>query len=373
MLAGMPLAATLGAEPFVHPMVTGFSMSLNGNAITVSNALHERLEAIDPDGLNKRPVTAHALRHIIAENRAAGRQPLRFAMVFPYSSHNYLLRYWLASAGIDPDRDVKITVVPPPQMVAHLRDGQIDGYCVGEPWNTRAIEDDIGRVLISSYEIWNNHPEKVFGVTRAWAEQHPNTHRAILMALIEAAIWLDERANRERAVSILARPKYVATAESSLRAGLLGHFRFNHGGVGIAMPDFHVFHRYAANFPWLSHADWIITQMLRWGQLESPLDIERAAASVYRPDLYREAAAALDLPCPPCDHKPEGVHEQPWLLATAADSFAMGPDLFFDGGLFDAAEQDLSRYRRSNRPAADQEPYLTQPSGRSVKSESSRS
>jgi len=347
MLAGMPLAATLGAESFVQAMVTGFSMSLNGNAITVSHALYERMRSAEPQSPNEIPLGASGLRKVIEEGKARGSEPLRFAMVFPSSTHNYLLRYWLASAGIDPDRDVELSVIPPPQMVAHLREGLIDGYCVGEPWNTLAVEEGIGRVLISSYEIWNNHPEKVFGVTREWAEAHPNTHRAILMALIEAAIWLDEPGNREQAAALLARPAYVNIRESSLRAGLLGQFRYHRGDAGRALPDFHVFHRYAASFPWVSHAEWIISQMLRWGQLKPPLDIKRAAASVYRPDLYREAAAALNLHCPPSDQKPEGWHDQPWLLATATDSFTMGPDRFFDGGTFDPTEQGLFPSRLS--------------------------
>lgn len=348
MLAGMPLAATLGAESFVQPMVTAFTMSLNGNAITVSKTLHERMGQADPQAMEQMPLGARALRKLIEECKSQGERPLRFAMVFPSSSHNYLLRYWLASAGIDPDRDVVISVIPPPQMVAHLRAGLIDGYCVGEPWNTLAVEEGIGRVLISSYEIWNNHPEKVFAVTRAWAEAHPNTHRAILMALIQAAIWLDAPGNREQAARLLARPEYVNAAESSLRAGILGRFRYHRDDVEKSMPDFHVFHRYAANFPWISHAEWIICQMLRWGQLAGPIDVKRAAAGVYRPDLYRQAAAALGLSCPPADQKPEGWHDQPWLLATPTDSFTMGPDRFFDGATFDSAEHRFFSHRRTS-------------------------
>jgi ABC-type nitrate/sulfonate/bicarbonate transport system substrate-binding protein len=352
MLAGMPLATTLGAESFMQPMVTGYTMSLNGNAITVSTALYERMRRADPQAMDATPLGADALRRLIEEGKVRGEHPPRFAMVFPSSTHNYLLRYWLASAGIDPDRDVTLSVIPPPQMVAHLREGLIDGYCVGEPWNTLAIEEGIGRVLISSYEIWNNHPEKVFGVTRAWAETHPNTHRAILMALIEAAIWLDVPSNREQAARLLARPEYVDTAESSLRAGLLGQFRYHRDDEVKSMPDFHVFHRYAANFPWISHAEWIISQMLRWGQLTGPIDVRHAAASVYRPDLYRQAAGALGLSCPPADQKPEGCHDQSWLLATATESFTMGPDRFFDGATFDSAEQRFFHNRRHGPRAA---------------------
>jgi nitrate/nitrite transport system substrate-binding protein len=259
-------------------------------------------------------------------------------MVFPSSSHNYLLRYWLASADIDPDRDIRLSVVPPPLMADCLRHGLIDGYCVGEPWNARAVEQGIGQVLIASGEIWNNHPEKVFGVTREWAQTNPNTHQAILMALLLAAHWLDQPENRPEAVSILARPEYVDAPASALTAGLLGQFAFGLGEAPKTLPDFHVFHRYAANFPWVSHAEWIMAQMLRWGQLREPLDIKAAAASVYRPDIYRRAAAALGQSYPPFDRKPEGLHEQPWLLATQTDSFTLGADRFFDGRLFNSSD-----------------------------------
>lgn len=336
MLAGMPLAATWGAEAFRVPMVTGLSMSLNGNAITVSNRLYQRL--LETEGNAQAPMSALGLKQIVNADAAAGLPPLRLAMVFPSSSHNYLLRYWLASAGIDPDRDIRLTVVPPPLMADCLRNGEIDGYCVGEPWNARAVEDGIGRVLITSGEIWNNHPEKVFGVTREWAERHPSTHQAILRALLQAARWLDEPDNRPEAVTLLARPEYVDAPVSSLSAGLLGQFAYGAHQPPKALPDFHVFHRYAANFPWASHAEWLLLQMLRWGQLRGLADIKAAAASVYQPALCREAAAALGIACPPLDRKPEGLHQQPWLLATPTDSFTLGADQFFDGRIFDPSD-----------------------------------
>lgn len=339
MLAGMPLAASLGSEAFRIPMVTGFSLGLNGNAITVSKSLYRRL--LDTGIPLQSPATADALKTLVEDGKAKSRKPMRFAMVYPSSSHNYLLRYWLASAGIDPDRDIRLTVVPPPQMADCLRTGLVDGYCVGEPWNARAVEEDIGHVLIASSEIWNNHPEKVFGVTREWAATHPNTHQAILMALLLATRWLDQPENRQEAIELLARPDYVDASASTLAAGLLGQFPYGHGEASKALPDFHVFHRYAANFPWISHAEWILAQMLRWGQLRGPVDIKLAAASVYRPELYRQAASALGLSFPPFDRKQEGLHETPWLLATQTDSFMLGADRFFDGGVFDCSEHRL--------------------------------
>lgn len=332
MLAGMPLASSLGVEAPPQAMVTALSMSLNGGAITVSNALYRRLADIDPAAMARRPATAHSLARLIERDRALGRPLPRFATDDPASSQHYLLRYWLASAGIGPDRDLQLSVVPPSRMAEHLRDGLIDGFCAGEPWNTRAVEEGAGHALIASREIWNNHPEKVFGVTRAWAERYPHTHRALLMALMQAATWLDEPQNRAEAIRILSAPRYVHVAEHTLAAGLLDQFRYELNGIQSVEPDFHVFHRYSANFPWLSHAEWLIGQMLRWGQLRAPLDISRAAAQVYRPGLFREAAAGLNRPCPPGNHKREGTHDQPWLLATPTETFVMGADSFFDDG-----------------------------------------
>lgn len=335
MLAGMPIAASLGADAFQMPMVTAFSMSLNGNAITVAEPLYQRLREIAPGLCSRGPQDAAPLKRLIEQDKARGKPPMRFAMVFPCSSHNYLLRYWLAAAGIDPDHDVELCVIPPPQMVSQLRDGWIDGFCVGEPWNSVAVEEGVGSVLICSYDIWNNHPEKVLGVTRDFAERYPDTHLALLVALIQAARWLDDPAHREEAAALLARPEYLDLPEQTLQAGLCGRFRHRRDAETRPMPDFHVFHRYAANFPWVSHAQWLITQMLRWGQIQPPLDVQALAAEIYRPDIYRRAAAVLGLPCPPADGKPEGIHEQGWLLATHNASFDLGPDRFLDGAVFD--------------------------------------
>ena len=185
MLAPMVLAAgrdVSGAG--VRPLVTAFSLGLNGNAITVSRALHARMSEADPAAMAEQPCTARALRAVIAADRRAGRAPLTFATVFTFSAHDLQLRDWLCAVGIDPDRDVRLVVIPPPQMADHLEAGLIDGYCVGEPWNSQAVARGIGCIVISGYEFWNNAPEKVLGVTRDWAEAHPRTHLTLLMALL---------------------------------------------------------------------------------------------------------------------------------------------------------------------------------------------
>ncbi|HYG87755.1 MAG TPA: CmpA/NrtA family ABC transporter substrate-binding protein [Azospirillum sp.] len=335
MLAGMALAATAGVGAFDVPMVTACSLDLGGNAITVSENLWQRMAAADPDAMAERPLTARALKRVIEDDKAAGRPKLSFGIVFATASHNYQLRLWLASAGIDPDADVRLAVVPPPHMVAGLKDGALDGYCVGEPWNSQAVHEGLGRVLISAHELWNNGPEKVLGVTAAWAAAHPRTHRALVRALIQAARWLEEPGHRLEAAAILAGERYVGAPAEVLARALTGNLVYAAGEAPRAMPDFIVFHRYAATFPWRSHALWTLTQMVRWGQLPATADLEGIAAAVYRSDLYRLAARDLGEPVPLRDHKSEGAHEAPWLLATATAPIPMGPDLFFDRHVFE--------------------------------------
>ncbi len=337
MLAGMPIAASLGVGAVRKPTVTAFSMDLNGNAITVSNELYERMREADPEAMRERPVSARALKQVIDADQAAGRQPLTFAAVFPVSTHYYELAYWMASAGIDPVNDVRIIIIPPPQMVANLRARNVDGYCVGEPWNQRAVEAGIGRVIITNYEIWNNNPEKVFGLNEDWVERHPNTHQALVMALIETNRWMDRPENRMEVVETISRRSYVNAPEEVVRRSMTGTFQYAEDEEPVPMPDFNVFFHYAATFPWRSHAEWFITQMYRWGQIEQAVDIRREAARIYRSDLYREAAEALGIAYPLIDHKIEGENAAPWTLTEATRPIEMGPDRFFDGKVFDPA------------------------------------
>jgi nitrate/nitrite transport system substrate-binding protein len=335
MLAGMPIAATLGLSGCHKPAVTAFSMDLNGNGITVSTALYQRMQEADPAAMAQRPTTARALRKVIEEDKRAGRAPMTFAMVFPVSSHNYQIRYWMASGGIDPDTDVRLVVIPPPQMVANLQAKHIDGYCVGEPWNQLAVGMDIGRTIITGYELWNNSPEKVFGVNREWAERHPNTHRAAVRAMIEAAAWMDMPEHREEVVEIISRKNYVNAPFEVVASSMTGTWRYSKGEAPVQMPDFNVFHRYAANFPWRSHAVWFLSQMVRWGQIDRPVRFREVAEAVYLSDVFREAAGELGIPVPGDDYKTEGEHAAAWSLDVPSGTLRMGADGFFDGVRFD--------------------------------------
>jgi nitrate/nitrite transport system ATP-binding protein len=337
MLAAMPLASACSSTPGV-PMITSMSLDLNGNGITVSKELYRRMQETGEPALDTLAGSGRALKRVIEANRALGDKPLMFATVFPYSSHNYLLRYWLASAGIDPDKDIQLTVVPPPQMVNYLQAGVISGFCVGEPWNTMAVCNDLGHTLAASYDIWNNHPEKVFGVASYWAAANPNTHLAVLTALIKACQWIDDTQNRKEVCEILSQGRYVNAPQEILEKSMLGTFQFDKAQAPVERADFNVFSRYSANFPWRSHALWFLTQMTRWGQIHKPLDLRKVAERVYRPEFYRKAAQQLGIPLPLSDYKDEGLHAASWNRMGEEAALSMGADRFFDGKNFYAAD-----------------------------------
>jgi len=310
MLAGQPIGATIGFGTKAH-VITPFSMDLNGNGITVSNAVWDEMKKHIPKGTDGKlvhPIKADALKKVVDKYKTEGK-PFNMGMVFPLSTHNYELRYWLASGGIHPGfysptdssgqimGDVLISVTPPPQMPATMEAGTILGYCVGEPWNQAAVFKGIGVPVITDYEIWKNNPEKVFGMTADFAKKYPNTVLAMTKALIRAGIWLDENnnANRRKAVQILSKPEYVGADPEVIANSMTGTFEYEKGDKR-AVPDFNVFFRYFATYPYYSDAVWYLTQMRRWGQIPDVkpdswyADI---AKDVYRPDLYLAAAKVL--------------------------------------------------------------------------------
>ena len=312
MLAGQPLAATIGFGTKAH-IITPFSMDLNGNAITVSNDIWAQMKPyvpLQPDGKPVHPIKASSLKPVVDSYREQGK-PFNMGMVFPVSTHNYELRYWLAAGGIHPgyyapskgdisgqlNAEVLLSVTPPPQMPATMEAGTIFGYCVGEPWNQQAVFKGIGVPVITDYEIWKDNPEKVFGITKAFSEKYPNTTARMVKALIRAAAWLDanDNANRPEAVKILSQSNYVGADYDVIANSMTGTFEYEKGDKR-QVPDFNVFFRYNATYPYYSDAIWYLTQMRRWGQIDEfkadswYIDV---AKSVYRPDLY--AVAARDL------------------------------------------------------------------------------
>lgn len=310
MLAGQPIGSTIGFGTKAD-IVTAFSMDLNGNAITVSNDVWQQMKPQIPmkDGKPVHPIKADTLKPVIEKYKNAGK-PFNMAMVFPVSTHNYELRYWLAAGGIKPgyyappadtsgqiDAEAMLSVTPPPQMPATMDSGTIVGYCVGEPWNQQAVFKGIGVPVISDYEIWKNNPEKVFGVTKNWAEKNPNTHKAVIKALIRAAMWLDadNNKNRPEGVEMLSQKQYVGADYEVIANSMTGTFEYEKGDKRD-LPDFNVFFRHNATYPYYSDAIWYLTQMRRWGQInEQKPDswFMETAKQVYRPDIYMAAAKAL--------------------------------------------------------------------------------
>lgn len=312
MLAGQPIAATMGFGTKAH-IITPFSMYLNGNGITVSNDIWDQMKPNIPkmaDGRPVHPIKADALKPVVDKYKAEGK-PFNMGMVFPVSTHNYELRYWLAAGGIHPgyyaphkgdisgklQADALLSVTPPPQMPATLEAGTIYGYCVGEPWNQQAVFKGIGVPVITDYEIWKDNPEKVFGITAEFAEKYPITTIRLTRALIRAAMWLDanNNANRPAAVKILSQPNYVGADYDVIANSMTGTFEYEKGDKR-EVPDFNVFFRYNATYPYYSDAIWYLTQMRRWGQIaEDKPDswYKDLAKKVYRPDIYTKAAETL--------------------------------------------------------------------------------
>lgn len=282
MLAGQPIGATIGFGTKAE-IITAFSMDLNGNGITVSNNVWQEMKKNIPhkDGKPVHPIKADYLKPVVEKYKDEGK-PFKMGMVFPVSTHNYELRYWLAAGGIHPgyyaphkgdtsgtiSADALLSVTPPPQMPATMEAGTIDGYCVGEPWNQQAVFKGIGVPVITDYEIWKDNPEKVFGVSKEWADKNPNTHKAVVKALIRAAMWLDQGGleNRKEASKIMSRPEYVGADYEVIANSMTGTFEYEKGDKR-SLPDFNVFFRYNATYPYYSDAVWYLSQMRRWGQI----------------------------------------------------------------------------------------------------------
>lgn len=308
MLAGQPIAAGAGFGRQAE-LVTPFSMDLNGNGITVSNDVWSKMKPNVPKGADGKPVhpiKADALKPVITEYKNSGKA-FKMGMVFPVSTHNYEIRYWLAAAGIHPgmytadnvqgqiDAEVLLSVTPPPQMPATLEAGTIYGYCVGEPWNQQAVFKGIGVPVTTNYDIWKNNPEKVFVMTKKFVEDYPNTAVAVTKALIRAGKWLDEPSNRAEAVKILAMSQYVGAPEEVLANSMTGTFEFEKGDKRD-MPDFNVFYKYNATYPFYSDGIWFLTQMRRWGQIPEAKSADwypNTIKDIYRPDIWTKAAKLL--------------------------------------------------------------------------------
>jgi NitT/TauT family transport system ATP-binding protein len=317
MLGPMTVASTLGIGHVKVPLIAPMALGLGGNAITVSSQLWNEMTGEGAAPGCAPQVQVAALKRLVVAREAARLEPLTFGMVYPFSCHNYELRYWLAAGGIDPDGDVRLVVIPPPFLVDSMRAGQIDGFCVGEPWNSVAVHAAAGVIVTPTTAIWPDSPEKVLGCRLEWADQHPRQLAALQRALHHASVWCEQPENHAELATLLAQPRYVGAPAQLLRYALGNQLVLTPGGEPSPVESFYVPARQAATFPWVSHALWFYSQMVRWRQIDPSASYAAAARSTYRPDLYRTALASLVPDIPVADTKVEN---------------------FFDGGKFDPAE-----------------------------------
>jgi two-component system, oxyanion-binding sensor len=298
------------------------SLSLGGNTVTMNRhwtgLIEKHLGLGRPNSLDKARALAAAVK--------TSPEKLRFAVVHNYSTHNLLLRYWLAAGGLDPDRDVTFTVVPPAQTVEALEQGHISGFCAGAPWGAVAQERNAGRTVVTSHGIWRNGPEKALAVNEAWAADNSQTLHRAQRALLRAARHCDAPVNSRSLAQMLSRQEFVGIESSVLAASLPQPDAAGDADLDPAS----VFFRHAATFPWLSHAYWFLEQMARWDLIRPDVDLRRVAERVYRPDLYATAARSLGLPVPLQPAKAEG-HGGAWVCGAEPEAMAMLTDGFCDG------------------------------------------
>ena len=329
MLGPMAVASTLGVGHLKVPMAAPLSLGLGGNAITVSLRVWELMVA-EGATLSASPrALGEALRNVVRARERAQKQPFTFAMVYPFSSHNYELRYWLAASGIDPDRDVRLVVIPPPLLVDSMREGQIDGFCVGEPWNSLAVSVGVGCIALPTTAIWRLSPEKVLGCRLEWAQRHPDRLQALVRSIYKAALWCERPENHLELSRLLAEPRFVGAPAEILLRGLSNRLQLQPDGEAQQLPEFYLPASQAATFPWVSHALWFYSQMVRWGQVAYRQDHIAQVRATYRPDLYRVALGRMVENIPSVDTKIEGAGQY-------------GPDGFFDDERFDS--DDLPAY-----------------------------
>jgi two-component system, oxyanion-binding sensor len=289
LLAPVAIASSLGLGHIKVPIVAPFNLGLNGNAITVSPALHATIMA-EIDGNRFDPMaTALALARVVAWRRKKGAEPLTFGMTFPFSTHNYQLRFWMAAGGVDPDEDVRLVVLPPPFMADSVANGQIDGFCVGAPWNSIAVDRGVGQILHFVSDIFERAAEKVLAVRQGWSENTPEALGALVRAAQRAADFIEAPQNRNEVANILARPEYVGVDADLILRTLEGRLKISADGTVRESHRYLLVGREDASRPDPIQAAWLYGQMVRWGQAAMSLEALATAKAVFRPDLYNAA------------------------------------------------------------------------------------
>lgn len=317
----LAFAIELGLRGVSQKLIIPCNLSLGGNTVTLSRDLAAQVRSTaSRDGLTIAAALAQCLK---------GRtEPLPLGIVHAYSTHNLLLRYWLATAGLEAGRDVRLSVVPPARAVEALQSGQIAGFCAGAPWGEIAARAGAGTTVATSDHIWRNAPEKAFAVRARWAEENPDALKGAIRALVRAAQFCDAPENASYTGALLSRQKYLNVDSHAILSSL--------PGGAIRQDNLSRFWRHSATFPWHSHALWFLRQMARW-DLIGDVDAQGLAGRVYRPDIYRAAVMPLGISVPLVDSKPEGAHDASWQLEATPNPISMGPDRFCDGAVFEVS------------------------------------
>lgn len=296
LLAPVAIASSLGLGHVKVPIVAPFNLGLNGNAITVSPALHAALmEEIQGDRFDPM-ITALALARVVEKRRKQGAEPLTFGMTFPFSTHNYQLRFWMAAGGVDPDEDVRLVVLPPPYMVDSIRNGHVDAFCVGAPWNSIAVDLGIGHILHFVSDILVRAVEKVLAVRQDWSGKNPEVLAALVRAHIRAAEFIEQPENRAETARILAAPERIGVDAEVIQRTLDGRLKISPDGTSRESSRYLMIGREGAGRPEPAQAAWLYAQMVRWGQTPMSADALKTAMAVFRPELYDAAAGRAGKP-----------------------------------------------------------------------------
>ncbi len=298
LLAPVAIASSLGLGHVKVPIVAPFNLGLNGNAITVSPALHAAIMG-DLEGDPFDPMaTALALARVVAARRRSGAEPLTFGMTFPFSTHNYQLRFWMAAGGVDPDEDVRLVVLPPPYMVDSLANGHVDAFCVGAPWNSVAVDLGVGHILHFVADILVRAVEKVLAVRQDWSEKNPDVLAALIRAHNRAAEFIEQPQNRAEAARILSAPERIGVDAEVIQRTLDGRLKISPDGTMRESGRYLLVGRQGAARPDPAQAAWLYAQMVRWGQTSVSPEALKVVMAVFRPDLYD---AALGREAKPAD------------------------------------------------------------------------
>ncbi len=342
LVAPLAIATTLGRGRPAQPLSVPFVLGLNGNAITMTPALAAR---VGTSGRLGDPAAVGARLAIVARERLAAGRPLRFGVVHRYSSHNYKLRYWLAASGIRPDQDVEIITVAPPFCADALAAGEVDGICVGEPWNSVAVERGVGEIVLVSAQIWRRGVEKVLALREAVLNEKRPDIESLIRALVRAGAHFVDPANWQANAAILARSEYLDGDAALILRAIADRLLLKRGGEMVHFPDFMFQYREAANFPWVSQAEWLYTQMVRWDRMTWDAADAARAAHVFRPDIYRSALQGSGEPLPGASSKVEGSLAGKTAVGAQQGNITMENNMFFDGKRFDPV--DIAGYLAS--------------------------